>query len=462
MTSDRSIFQRRRFDSLTHSSPSMPFVPQSAKSCSASTSTTSGDPGFSSRVTRSSENLAGKPGGLGSSSRVTGEAMRSEEVQSKPVMPSILSTIGKNSYTVASDEVKSIVESKMAKLDVRRREAPAMAIHQRSAKLNDDGAMFLVHETFDYDIFIRPSYIDVYELLDEKFRGSKFDIRVEGATAALLTGTPGIGKTVFGQVLTKIVANRKKPALIFYSNRSGRIELFWQGKTFGILESAAESLIWDIVWDEQSLCSLFSHELDQLEIWSIGDSRLPIAVDGIIQVCIASPGTQTADEIKRWAKAQYAMQLTFPPCEWDEICHIRTALYRENASVNCPLDELQKRFDVWGGVPRTILLQPEVLDQNHSKFLGLRIRDAIPYLGTFSLDHDRHPSSIFHLFPAFRLSTDDEGKETSKSDRYDAAFAAYWWATTTLERKAWSQFHTERDRRSRIYRDVEQRRTTKR
>ena len=148
-------------------------------------------------------------------------------------------------------------------------------------------------------------------MLDEKFRGSKFDIRVEGATAALLTGTPGIGKTVFGLVLTKIVANRKKPALVFYSNKPGKIELFWQGKTFKISESDAESLVQDIVQDEHHLYTLLSYEQDQLEIWSIGDSRLPINVDGITKVCIVSPGTQTADDIKRWVKTEYAMRLIF-------------------------------------------------------------------------------------------------------------------------------------------------------
>jgi hypothetical protein len=188
--------------------------------------------------------------------------------------------------TVVSDEVKSTVESKMAKLEVKKLKEQAWAIHQRSTKANDDGAKFLVHETLDYDIFVRPSYIDIYELLDEKFRGSKFDIRVEGATAALLTGTPGIGKTVFGLILTKIVANKKKPVLIFYCNKPEKIELFWEGKTFKILESDAEYLVQDIVQGEHHLYTLLSYELDQLEIWSIGDSRLPINADGI---CIASP-----------------------------------------------------------------------------------------------------------------------------------------------------------------------------
>jgi hypothetical protein len=63
--------------------------------------------------------------------------------------------------TVGSDEVKSTVESKMAKLEVKRLKEQAWAIHQRSTKANDDGAKLLVHETFDYDIFVRPSYIDL-------------------------------------------------------------------------------------------------------------------------------------------------------------------------------------------------------------------------------------------------------------------------------------------------------------
>jgi hypothetical protein len=68
-----------------------------------------------------------------------------------------------------------------------------------------------------------------------------------------------------------------------------------------------ESLVRGIVRDEQHLYTLLSHELDHLEIWSIGDSRLLIKVDGITKVCIASPATQTADEIKRRVKRDELM-----------------------------------------------------------------------------------------------------------------------------------------------------------
>ena len=418
---------------------SMSSVRQSAKSCSAFTSTTPGDLGFSSRVTGSSQDLAGMPGDLGSSSRVTGDAMRSEMH-----MPSVSSAIGKHSFTVASDVVKSAVESSMAKLNIQKGKSQLWLMHQCAKKVNDDGAEFFVNDTLDYDIFIRPSYLDMYELLDEGFRGNKYDIRTDGASAALLTGTPGIGKTMFGLVLAKMVVNRKKPALVFYSNTSEDTTCFWQGETFSISESDAVSLVRNIARRED-VYSTLSHNQDQLEIWSIGDSLFPIKMRGIIKIYIASPGAQTAYDIKQWVKAENAMKLVFPPCTWNEICHIRTALYRENAGVICPLDKLRERFKVWGGVPRTILSLPQYLDQNHEKFLGLRIKDAIPYLGTFNLDHNRYSGSIFHLFPAFRTPTQDQGEGISKKNRYHAAYAAYWWATTILENKAWLQFLNERE-----------------
>ena len=396
-------------------------------------SSTPGELGLSSKVTGSPGCLVGDPGGPGSSSRVTDDTMRSA-ASNMPV-------INKNSYTIASDDIKSVVECGMAKLDIKKWQGSLWRMHQYFTKVNDDGAEFLVNNSLDYDIYIRPSYMDIYELFDEKFRGTKSDIRTYGTSAASLTGTPGIGKTVFGIVLAKMVVNRQKPALVFYSSKSENIELFWQGQTFRISESDAISLVCHIA-QRRDLFSTLSNDQDQLEIWSIGDSRFPITVGGIIKVHIASPGAQTSTDVKHWVKSAVAMRLVLPPCEWDEICHIRTALYRKTAESSCPLGELWKRFNMWGGVPRSIISDPELLDQCHSKFVALRIRDAIPYLGTSSLDHNRQLGSIFHLFPAFRL---DQRKQISKKKLYSHAYAAYWWATNLLENKAWSQFRNERE-----------------
>ena len=47
--------------------------------------------------------------------------------------------------------------------------------------------------------------------------------------------------------------------------------------------------------------------------------------------------------------------LAIPPCTWDEIPHIRLAKFGDLAEKNCPVNILRQRFDLWGGVPRTLM-----------------------------------------------------------------------------------------------------------
>jgi hypothetical protein len=69
-------------------------------------------------------------------------------------MLSISSNVGRNSYIIASNHVKSVIERSMTKLTVKRWDGQWWSIHQRSTKAYDKDTEFLVRETDDYDVFI--------------------------------------------------------------------------------------------------------------------------------------------------------------------------------------------------------------------------------------------------------------------------------------------------------------------
>ena len=149
------------------------------------------------------------------------------------------------------------------------------------------------------------------------------------------------------------------------------------------------------------VCST-SHDDDQIEIWSIGDTSLPFEDWHINRICITSPGHARIGnfsmKLKQWVKNNHALTLAIPPCTWDEILHIRLSCFGDLAEKECPIDTLQQAFDLWGGIPRT-LMYDQSLDASHadSEFNKWKVADAIRYLGNYDLDHDQHSGKIFHL-----------------------------------------------------------------
>ena len=213
-------------------------------------------------------------------------------------------------------------------------------------------------------IYVRPCYLDIYKILHEEWQGLKpTSPALQRQRCAYITGTPGIGKSIFGLFLCKVLCGRSKPALIFYgaSRPANFLHVFWQGSIHQIEAKSAEKLISLIL--KKNLYSYDSDKDDLIEIWAIGDTCLSLPDALINRICISSPGqirkTNTLDcDLKLWVKEKSALQLVIPPCDWNEILNIRFALTVNDADLNCPLDALQERFNLWGGVPRTIIKNP--------------------------------------------------------------------------------------------------------
>jgi hypothetical protein len=293
------------------------------------------------------------------------------------------------------------------------------------------------------NLFIRPCYHDIFSILDEKWRGKKNTAPATSKQCALITGTPGIGKSIFGLVLARMIMDRPKPALVFHTEQRGKRkqEVYWQGSCYRMSDDAAEDLLEKVIMQE-GFYSSASHELDAIEIWSIADTCLPLGFVEINQVSISSPGRVADTEIKTWVKDNLGMTLTLPPCEWEEMVQIRLALSGNHSEDWCPLGTLKERFNVWGGVPRNLIEMPHVVVDAENQFRQLKISDALPYMGTNSLEHKKHSGKIFHLLPAFKLRPDLTFN--NHFERYGQN-PGFWWASETLHRQAWMQFRMQQE-----------------
>lgn len=291
----------------------------------------------------------------------------------------------------------------------------------------------------------RLCYQDVYQILHDTWKGEKSRYE-EPQHCVLITDTPGIGKSVFGKILCVVISQRSKPNLIFYREvyESYSI-LFWQGKAY-VMETERESRkVLDELW-QMGICST-SHDDDQFEIWSIGDTNLPLKDWHINRICIISPDQARTGNfsmiLKQWAKNNHALTVIIPPYTWDEILQIRLAGFGNLVEKNCPIIILRH---LWGGVPHT-LMYDQYLDASNadSEFNTLKVADAIRYLGTYDLDHNRHSGKNFHLYPCFKTLTKEEINQLTLTDRYHAKRAKYYWPSERLERKAWRHFRRQQE-----------------
>ena len=313
-----------------------------------------------------------------------------------------------------------------------------------------DGSYFMRYtdEGKEKTFYIRPCYQDVYQILHDTWKGEKPRYE-EPQHCVLITGTPGIGKSVFGKMLCAVISQRPKPSLIFYQGVHVSFPtLFWKGNAYTMkTEIESREVLQQLL--EAGICST-SHDDDDVEIWSIGDTTLPPEDWHIKRICITSPGqTRTGNfsaELKQWVKNNHSLTLTIPPCTWDEILHIRFACFGGLAEKKCPVKTLRERFDLWGGVPRTLMYK-QCLDASHvdAEFNKWKVADAIRYLGNYDLDHNHHSGKIFHLYPCFKTLTKAETDELNLRDRYDGETAKYYWASEMLERKAWRHLRRQQE-----------------
>jgi hypothetical protein len=344
-------------------------------------------------------------------------------------------------------DVQKTVDQILQTLSMKVCEPEILDLLTTSAWVGREGANFMTYTesgTREY-IYIRPCYRDLYRILDDTWQGKKPSVK-SPQHCALITGTPGIGKSMFGEMLCTVISQRPKPTLLFYEDTetNGRV-VIWQKKAFKVDADQAVEVVKKLI--SAGIFSVNSHDEDLIEIWSIGDTSIPVLHRHINRICITSPGQARigdfSSKLKFWVKKNKAITLVVPPCNWEEICFIRLA---HDFKEVCSLETLRERFELWGGVPRSIVIRrgltPERAD---SEFHNLKITDAIRYLGSYDLDRYHESGKLFHLFPCFKSLTAEEAGKMTLFDRYDSSNARYYWASEALERKAWATYRNERE-----------------
>ena len=235
-------------------------------------------------------------------------------------------------------------------------------------------------------VYVRPCYLDIYHSLSNMWQGSKSTTPTHRC-AAIITGTPGIGKSIGGRVICQMALNRQKPVLLLYSSsfRPGNVEIIWQSDRQVVRNDWLhfENLIIEL--QSQGLLSRKSHDKDNIEVWSIGDTCVPACYSLACNlICITSPGqtlsTDFGSSLKEWKKTYGPFNFTIPTCSWEELLCIRKCQFDfDEAAAHrlCPLSDLKEKFNHWGGVPRTLIKYPESLKDYVENFEKLRIKHVL-------------------------------------------------------------------------------------
>ena len=83
--------------------------------------------------------------------------------------------------------------------------------------------------------------------------------------------------------------------------------------------------------------------------------------------------------------------MAIPPCTWEETLQIRLANCGDDADEECPLDKLRERYDLWGGVLRTVIQKSRLSALAADEvFKQLKLVAAMRDPGTYNIDHRRH------------------------------------------------------------------------
>jgi hypothetical protein len=341
------------------------------------------------------------------------------------------------------------VDEILLKFGLESRKVSLLELLETSSWVLREGGNFLTYKESGNQQyrFVRPSYQDIYQIVQEKSKGKK-PHSLGRQNCILISGTPGIGKSVFGEVLCAVVSQQEKRTLLFFEDQveTGRI-VVWKKKAYKVADNLqAVDLVNQII--STGVFSTKSHDDDLIDIWSIGDTSIPVTHRSIKSICISSPGQtrigEFARSLKGWVKHKKALTLVLPPCSWQEINFIRLA---HDPDMTCSTDKLRARFELWGGVPRSIILEDMDLtsEQADEEFQNLSIKDVMRYLGTYNLDHREQSGKLFHLLPCFESMTPDESKALPLLQRYNAKNARYYWASEAIERKAWEKFRHEKE-----------------
>jgi hypothetical protein len=148
---------------------------------------------------------------------------------------------------------------------------------------------------------------------------------------------------MFGWVLLKQLMDRQSQVLSLYKTQhhpGSQGHAYYDGTTYSVKDIYVllENLVDSPLFNKGSTCTI--------EIWNITNTVVPAPSNlWVNTVLMCSPGfADTQSQIKIWKKDHSAKRFVVPPCSWDEILQIRTAIYQETSDVVVPLDIVKSRF----------------------------------------------------------------------------------------------------------------------
>ncbi|CAM9974146.1 unnamed protein product, partial [Laminaria digitata] len=239
-----------------------------------------------------------------------------------------------------------------------------------------DGTSFLGQAMLGSKLFIRPCYKSFSEfILDGGSNGTTRNF--------VVTGTPGIGKSIFGFFLLYLLRCQGK-SVVFESKH-----LWYRFSDAGVTRGLFASLV-------------VAGYLDDVDSWYLSDPEdRPLEGFCGSTVVLVSPKRQRVHEFMKQASSE---RLFMPVWSLDELLECQQAVFS-----HVPIPDVMKAFTKVGGVARVVLGATDLeLYESNMKKLALQMDLAVLRDALLSSNSDAFTDStgdvLFHICP-----TPDEG-----------------------------------------------------
>ncbi|CAM9928509.1 unnamed protein product [Ectocarpus sp. 4 AP-2014] len=237
-----------------------------------------------------------------------------------------------------------------------------------------NGTAFIGHREMGSKLFIRSCYKDLWKIIiDGAINGSMGNI--------VVTGTPGIGKSVFGYYLLYLLRLEGKTVVFEQKDK------WYRFSDVGVLQGRFETF-------SDAGC------MDDPAIWYLSDPEgKPHEGFTGITVVLVSPGK---DKTNEFLKQDTACRLFMPVWSEDELLECRRIIFPDARSVN----DVRKAFIKVGGVARAVF-RPRRFEHQLGKMkratshinLGL-LRQVCAVEQIELLSTDETGDALFHLLPS--------------------------------------------------------------
>ena len=178
------------------------------------------------------------------------------------------------------------------------------------------------------DVYVRQAYIDIY------------DKHVKDTNFVLVCGNPGVGKSMFLFYVMHRLLKDRPGASIMYEESGSTYKVYLEGDEVQVLKTDELVEVAYYLFD----CMSSQHTVN-----------IDIARRTSKTIVVSSPARENFKSfLKHCVNGPFGPGITLymPMWTWAEVRFCADHLW------NVPLETLQRRFDIWGGVPRMLCRMP--------------------------------------------------------------------------------------------------------